>query len=117
MVRGHLIVRVARKDPVRTLSPGIAPDIIGCMQGYHLDPESQAVGECYAVIFAPSRGLRGRRPQDRFAENCVTVVASAEEAQARASQAKNFFPARVIGPARSSEGFRVFYLVGWLDPP
>jgi hypothetical protein len=32
-----------------------------------------------------------------------------------ANPGKNLYPARVIGPSRSSEGFRLYYLVCWLD--
>jgi hypothetical protein len=43
----------------------------------------------------------------------VQVVASAEEALAGAGPGAH--PARVCGPSRSSEGFRLYYLVRWLD--
>ena len=74
-----------------------------------LDPESKVVNECFALIYAP------RRTRDRFPENCVTVVDSEAEARSGADSEKNLYPARVIGPSRSSEGFRLYYLVCWLD--
>ena len=74
-----------------------------------LDPESKVVNECYALIYAPRRG------RDRFPENCVTVVDSEAAALSNADPAKNLYPARVIGPSRSSEGLRLYYLVCWLD--
>lgn len=79
------------------------------MHGYYVDSESKVVSECFALVYAP------RRVRDRFPENCVTVVASEAEALSAANPDKNLFPAKVVGPARSSEGFRVFYLVVWLD--
>lgn len=50
-----------------------------------------------------------------FSENCVTVVDSEAAALSGADPAKKLYPARVIGPSRSSEGFRLYYLVCWLD--
>ncbi|WP_372522945.1 hypothetical protein [Sulfuricaulis sp.] len=73
-----------------------------------LDPEGKVVSECFALIYAP------RRVRDRFPENCVTVVDSEAAALSGADPAKNLYPARVIGPSRSSEGFRLYYLVCWL---
>jgi hypothetical protein len=73
-----------------------------------LDPESKVVNECFALIYAP------RRARDRFPENCVTVVDSEAAALSGANSANNLYPARVIGPSRSSEGFRLYYLVCWL---
>jgi len=74
-----------------------------------LDPETKVVNEVFALIYAP------RRARDRFPENCVTVVDSEAAALSGADPAKKLYPARVIGPSRSSEGFRLYYLVGWLD--
>ncbi len=74
-----------------------------------LDPESKVVNECFALIYAP------RRARDRFSENCVKVVDSEAAALSGADPAKKLYPARVIGPSRSSEGFRLYYLVCWLD--
>lgn len=74
-----------------------------------LDPESKVVNECFALIYAPGR------TRDRFPENCVTVVDSEATALSSADPAKSLYPARVIGPSRSSEGFRLYYLVCWLD--
>lgn len=74
-----------------------------------LDPETKVVNEVFALIYAPGR------TRDRFPENCVTVVESEALALAGADPEKNLYPARVIGPSRSSEGFRLYYLVGWLN--
>ncbi|MBI5782639.1 MAG: hypothetical protein HZA69_02745 [Gammaproteobacteria bacterium] len=74
-----------------------------------LDPETKVVSECFALIYTP------RRVRDRFPENCVTVMDSEAAALSGADPTKNLYPARVIGPSRSSEGFRLYYLVCWLD--
>jgi hypothetical protein len=73
-----------------------------------LDPETKVVNEVFALIYAPGR------TRDRFPENCVTVMDSEAAALEGADSEKNLYPARVIGPSRSSEGFRLYYLVGWL---
>ncbi|MCR4346906.1 MAG: hypothetical protein NUV55_06865 [Sulfuricaulis sp.] len=73
-----------------------------------LDPETRVVNEVFALIYAPGR------TRDRFPENCVTVMESEAAALEGADSEKNLYPARVIGPSRSSEGFRLYYLVGWL---
>jgi hypothetical protein len=73
------------------------------------DPDTEIVKTCFAVIYTPSRRRK------RFPENCVTPVDSAEAAIEQASTAENSHPARVMGPSRSSEGFRLYYLLEWLD--
>ncbi|MCU7877171.1 MAG: hypothetical protein KZQ84_10275 [Candidatus Thiodiazotropha sp. (ex Lucinoma borealis)] len=72
------------------------------------DPDSSIVETCFAVIYTPSRRRK------RFPENCVTVVASEEEAVADALQKQDCYAAQVMGPSRSSEGFRLYYLINWL---
>ncbi|MCU7843693.1 MAG: hypothetical protein KZQ93_07610 [Candidatus Thiodiazotropha sp. (ex Monitilora ramsayi)] len=73
------------------------------------DPDTTIVKACFAVIYTPSRRRK------RFPENCVTPTASAELAIKQASQDKDSYAARVMGPSRSSEGFRLYYLLEWLD--
>lgn len=65
--------------------------------------------ECYALIYAPQRRRR------RYPENTVQVRGSPQEALAGADAARNLFAAKVCGPFRSSEGFRLYYLVEWLE--
>lgn len=65
--------------------------------------------EAYAVIYAPSRQRK------RYPENTVFVQDSAETALAQADADKKMYAAKVCGPFRSSEGFRLYYLVNWLD--
>ncbi len=72
------------------------------------DPDISLVNSCYAVIYTPSRRRK------RFPENCVQPAASAEEAIAAASSRKDSHAAEVLGPSRSSEGFRLYYLLKWL---
>ena len=79
------------------------------MQGYTVDPETEVVNEHFAVVYAP------KRRRDRFPENCVEVKEDEPAARAAADPDNNRFPAKVVGPARSSEGQSVFYLVRWLD--
>lgn len=78
-----------------------------------LDPDSDVVQEQFAVVYCP------RRKRDRFPEGSVEVVASRDAALAGANPDKNRYPAMVVGPSRSSEGARLYYLVEWLesDPP
>jgi hypothetical protein len=82
------------------------------MRGYRLDPDPNAkvADEHFAVIYVPRRGAR-----DRFPENCVNIQPDESAARAAADAEKNLHAAKVIGPARSSEGLRVFYLVAWLE--
>jgi len=79
------------------------------MKGIYIDPDSSDVDEHFAVVYAPRR-QRGRFPQD-----CVQVVESETAARQGADPSSKRYPAKVVGPARSSEGFKLFYLVNWLD--
>lgn len=76
--------------------------------GLTLDPQVPLVGRCHAVI----RARRGNR--QRFAEGCVEPMPSAEAALAAADPARQRHAAEVMGPSRSSEGVRLYYLVRWL---
>lgn len=80
------------------------------MRGIVIDPESKVVGEHFAVVYAP------RRSRNRFPENCVEIMPSEHEALHASSPNEKRFAARVMGPSRSSEGLRLYYLVAWLDP-
>lgn len=74
-----------------------------------IDPDSNVVTEQYAVVYTP------RRKRDRFPETSVQVVDSEETARQQADPDNNRYPALVMGPSRSSEGARLYYLVEWLD--
>lgn len=78
------------------------------MKGLQLE-ESAGVAERYAVVYAPGKNRK------RFPENCVYVKDSEAEARREADPAQGRYAAVVIGPSRSSEGFRLFYLKAWLD--
>jgi len=79
--------------------------------GLFTDMEAGVVGTSAVVIYSPS----GKRNRKRFPENCVQIVADEDEARSRADADKGFHAAVASGPARSSEGFKLFYLVRWLD--
>jgi hypothetical protein len=79
------------------------------VRGYTLDPDAKVADEHYAIVYAP------KRARDRVPEGSVTLVESEAAARAGADPAKKLYPARVVGPARSSEGLRLFYIIRWLD--
>lgn len=74
------------------------------------DSETQVVQTAWVVIYSPQT-----RRRKRFPENCVTVYANEAEARAAARPEAGYYAAVAHGPSRSSEGFRLFYLVRWLD--
>ena len=95
------------------------------VQGYRLDPDGKVAEERFAVVYAP------KRARDRVPEGNVQVVETEAAALATGGAANKLYPARVIGPARSStacsrrglprpsmdssEGISVYYIVCWLD--
>lgn len=78
------------------------------MKGLHLE-QNAVVNECFAVIYAPGKNRK------RFSENVVDVKDSEQAARDAGDPEKSLYPAVVIGPARSSEGFRLYYLRAWLE--
>ena len=78
-----------------------------------IDPKIVADGivteETWAVVYAP------RRTRKRFPESCVTPMPSRRDAEAAAAGDPQRHAARVIGPSRSSEGQRLYYLVQWME--
>lgn len=74
------------------------------------DVESKVVGTSAVVIYSPSGKKR-----KRFPEGVVEVYANEAEALAHADPGASRHAAVASGPSRSSEGFRLFYLVRWLD--
>ena len=74
------------------------------------DVEMKVVGTSAVVIYSPSGKNR-----KRFPEGCVQVYASEDEARSNANADKGFHAAIASGPSRSSEGFKLFYLVRWLE--
>lgn len=79
------------------------------MKGITVDDESTVVQYKYAVVYAP------KRSRGRFAETCVFICETELEAIEEANEEKFLFAARVIGPSKSSEGQRLYYLDNWLD--
>ena len=73
------------------------------------DTESRVVNTVHVVIYAPKRARK------RFPEGVVKEFASEAEARAAADPEAGYFAAVASGPSRSSEGFRLYYLVRWLD--
>ncbi len=71
--------------------------------------DDNVVGEHFAVVFVP------RRSRGRFPENCVEIMESKASALEKASVDDNHLAAKVVGPSRSSEGCRLYYLVHWLE--
>lgn len=69
------------------------------------------VVRCWAIVHA--------RPgsRKRFPESCVEPMPSAEAALAAADPARDRHAAELMGPSRSSEGVRLYYLVRWLGEP
>jgi len=59
-------------------------------------------------VYAPRRG------RNRFPENCVEIMPDEHEALQASRPDKKYYAARVMGPSRSSEGLRLYYLVDWL---
>lgn len=76
----------------------------------YLDAEApQLVRPHYAVVNV-RRGAR-----KRFSASSVELKVDATDALAAADPAQDLHAAEVIGPSRSAEGFRIYYLVRWLD--
>lgn len=74
------------------------------------DVESNVVGTSAVVIYSPSGKKR-----TRFPEGVVEVYVSEAEALAHADPDQSRYAAIASGPSRSSEGFKLFYLVRWLN--
>ncbi len=79
------------------------------MKGIHLDSETRVTAEVFAVVYIPGR------QRSRYSETNVSVVDTAEAALAQAEPGERYYAARLMGPARSSEGVRLYYLIEWLD--
>jgi len=79
------------------------------MKGYVVDPQTNIVKECYAVVYAP------KRRRTRFPENVVEVCDTETVALQKADHSNMQYAAKLVGPCRSSEGFMVFFLKEWLN--
>ena len=78
------------------------------MKGITVDSDSKVVEVRYAVVYAP------KRSRGRFSENCVFLLDSEVDALEEHDPEKHLFAAKVIGPSKSSEGQRIYYLDNWL---
>lgn len=74
------------------------------------DGEGGVVVPHAVVIYTP-----GGRSRKRYPENCVTVFSDDAAALAAARPEEGYHAAIASGPSRSSEGFRLYYLLRWLD--
>lgn len=81
------------------------------MKGYYLDPHPQAnaASEHYAVLNIPR--YKSRRKRDRCPQTNVQIAEDKESAIAQAKQGATLYAARVMGPARSSEGCNIYYIL------
>ncbi|MDG2353595.1 MAG: hypothetical protein P8L86_02105 [Gammaproteobacteria bacterium] len=77
------------------------------VNGYSLDPHPRAnfAKEEFAVVRIP------RVKRDRVPAASVEIVADLETAIAQADPDNKFYPAKVVGPARSSEGTMLYYII------
>ena len=73
------------------------------------DPNDGVSKVQFAVIYAP------RAKRHRFSANCVQLYSSKEEALGHARVKEDKYPAKVLGPSKSSEGQFIYYLIEWLS--
>lgn len=80
------------------------------VNGYKLDPHPKAnyAQEEFAIIKVKSL------KRDRVPSSNVEIVKDIDEAIAKADRKNNLYPAKVAGPARSSEGLELFYIINIL---
>lgn len=79
------------------------------MKGIYLDSETRVTDEVFAVVHVSGR------QRSRHSESSVRVMDSAAAAQQQAVPNQHYYAARLLGPARSSEGVKLYYLIAWLD--
>ena len=79
------------------------------MKGITVDSASRVVQHKFAVIYAP------KRSRGRFAESCVFIMETELDAIDEENVEKHLYAAKVIGPSKSSEGQRIYYLEEWID--
>ena len=72
------------------------------------DPDTKVSIERWAIVYVP------KRSRNRFPSGCVTIVESEQDAISQSDKTNKQFPAKVIGPSKSSEGQLIYYLVQWL---
>ncbi len=72
------------------------------------DKQTDVSGFVYGTVHTPKKNRK------RFPEGIITVYRSEAETRQASDPEKNLHPAKLAGPARSSEGFMLYYLVEWL---
>ncbi len=77
------------------------------VKGYALDPHPSAnvAKEEFAVVLIP------RLKRERVPANNVRVVDDLQTAMNESNPDKHLYAAKVVGPARSSEGVNLFYII------
>jgi hypothetical protein len=77
------------------------------VHGYSLDPHPRAnfAKEQFAVVRIP------RIKRDRVPATSVEIVEDLDIAIHQANPDKQFYAAKVVGPARSSEGTMLYYII------
>ncbi len=77
------------------------------VNGYSLDPHPRAnfAKEQFAVVYIP------RRKRDRVPATSVEIVEDLQAATTQANPNDKYYAAKVVGPARSSEGAMLYYLI------
>ncbi len=79
------------------------------MRGFvPIDPETKVSTEQFAVVYVP------KRSRNRFPSGCVEIMETEQDAIMGGDKIKKRYPARVIGPSKSSQGQLMYYLVQWL---
>ncbi len=75
--------------------------------GYSLDPHHQAnfAKQQFAVIHLP------RKKRDRIPATSVKITSDLPTAITQSNPKNYFYPAKVVGPARSSEGTLLYYII------
>lgn len=79
------------------------------MKGITVDNDSKVVQHKYAVVYVP------KRSRGRFSEGCVFICESELDAIDEEDESKHLYAAKVIGPSKSSDGQRIYYLDEWID--
>ena len=72
------------------------------------DPETKVSTEQFAIVYVP------KRSRNRFPSGCVEIVETKQDAIMGGDEISKRYPARVVGPSKSSEGQLMYYLVQWL---
>jgi hypothetical protein len=77
------------------------------VNGYSLDPHPRAnfAKEQFAVVRIP------RIKRDRVPATSVNIVEDLETAMAKSDPDNKYYAAKIVGPARSSEGTMLYYII------